>query len=133
MSIRQELETKLATFAAAQTPPIPISWEGVSFTKPTNLPWLQMFLISSTTISSDVAATRIRERGTLAITVWSPSGSGAGVIEILADKIVQLFPVVPKTGTVSIEGPGNSGRIMLDNSGWLALPITFPYRVEAII
>jgi hypothetical protein len=131
MTIRQELETILATFCAAQVPPIPVAWEGVAFIKPASGVWLEMFLLSASTISSDVTATRIRQRGTLSIIVWSPSGQGAKKIELVADQLVKLFPVVPKIGTVSIESPGNTGRITLDNSGWLCLPITFPYRQES--
>lgn len=132
MTIRQELETILATFAAAQVPPIPVAWEGVPFVKPVSGHWLEMFLLSANTISSDVAATKIRERGTLSIIGWSLSGEGAGKLEALIEQISKLFPVIPKVGTVSIEAPGNSGRITLDNSGWICLPIDFPYRQESL-
>ena len=37
-TIRQELESRLATFAASQTPPLKVAWENVPFTKPTNEP-----------------------------------------------------------------------------------------------
>jgi hypothetical protein len=132
MTIRQELETILATFAAAQIPPIPVAWEGIDFIKPTDGQWLEMYLLSANTISSDVAASRIRERGTLSVIAWSKSGEGTRKIELLVEQISKLFPVVPKVGTVSIEAPGNSGRITLDNSGWICLPITFPYRQESL-
>ena len=131
-TIRQELETKLAAFAAAQTPPLAVSYEGVPFTKPTGVPWLECFLVSASTVSTAMDASRNRERGSFVVNSWVPSGQGAAKVDALAAQIVSLYKVVPKTGNVSIERPGNTSKILLDIAGWLVVSATFPYRVESV-
>ena len=39
--IRSQLDGILSTWAMAQYPPIPIAYENVAFTKPTNSPYLE--------------------------------------------------------------------------------------------
>jgi len=131
MSVRSELESKLATFAAAQSPPIPVSWQGVPFTKPASSPFIECFIISASTNVVTVDGTRQRERGTFQCNIWWPSGVGAGKVEALAKSLAAVYPVVPKTGTVSIEDAANTGQLVLDQSGWIIQPISFPYRVES--
>lgn len=131
LSVRQELESRLAAFAAAQSPPLAVAWEGISFTRPTGSPWLECFLISSNTISATVDATRNRERGSLSINVWYPSGVGVGKADSLAASLVKTFPVIPKQGSVSIEQPGNTSKVMYDIAGWICINVNLPYRVES--
>lgn len=131
-TIRQELESRLATFANSQTPTLKVAWENVPFTKPTDEPFLECFLLSAGVVSATVDAKRTRERGTFQVNVWCPSGQGSSKVETLGDAIVKVFPVVPKIGAVSVEQPGNTGRLIVDISGWIILPISFPYRVEGI-
>lgn len=131
MTIRTELEGRLAAFAAAQSPPLQVAWEGMPFVKPTT-PWLECFLASAGTICPTVDGTRTRERGTLSINVWVPNGQGAGKSDSIAQALMKAFPVVPKQGTVSIEQPGNTSRIILDVSGWIMQPISFQYRCDSV-
>lgn len=131
MSVRSELEVRLAAFAAAQIPPIPVSYQGVPFTKPTNSPFIECFLGPASMVKSTVDATRNRERGNFQVNLWWPSGQGAGKIEALAASLAAAFPVIPKTGTVSIEDSVNTGQLILDQSGWIILPNTIPYRQES--
>ena len=130
MTIRQELEIRLATFAASQSPKIEIAYEGVPFTKPTNKPFLECFLISAGISTVTVDAIRNRERGTFQVNVWYPSGSGARAVEMIGQGLLNAFPVVPKVGTVSIEQPANTGRLIVDLAGWIVLPVTIIYRQE---
>lgn len=129
---RQELETKLAAFAAAQTPPVAVAFEGVPFTRPVNTPFLECFVKTGPVVLSTVSGESIRTRGTWAVNCYWPSGQGTGKLEALAQGVVSTFKVVPKTGNVSIEQPGNSGNIAVTNDGWICLPITFPFRVESL-
>ena len=62
--------------------------------------------------------------------MWCPSGQGSNKVETIGGAIVKVFPVVPKQGNVSIEQPGNTGRLIVEITGWIILPVTFPYRVE---
>jgi len=127
---RQELESRIAAFAASQSPPLTVAYENVPFTKPTNSSYLECFLVSAGTVALTVDASRNRERGTLQVNVCSPSGQGSNKVETIGAALVQAFPVVPKQGNVSIEQPGNTERLIVEISGWIILPVTFPYRVE---
>lgn len=129
---RQELEARLATFAAAQVPSIPVSYESVPFTRPTSGMWLECFFVSGPTVIATLDATTNRERGIWAVNCWIQSGTGVGKLDTLAAQVVAIFKVIPKVGSVSIEQPGSKGKINITNDGWCCLPITFPYRVESL-
>ena len=131
LSTRQEIEGRVAAFAAAQTPPLAVAYENVPFTRPINVPFLECYLVSAGTITASLDATRNRERGTIAVNVWVPAGQGVGKADAIAAQIVKLFPVLPKTGNVSIEDPVNTGRFTLTTDGWGCVPCTCPYRVES--
>lgn len=135
MSTRSELESKLSTFAAAQIPPLPIAFESQSFTPPSqtadNL-WLECYLMPGPTISATVSADTNRERGIWCVNVWRPSNKGVGKLETVAEQIIKLFPVIPKTGTVSIEQPGSKSKINITADGWACISLTFQYRVESL-
>lgn len=129
--IRAELETRLKAWADAQTPKIPISFEGVPFTKPTSGMYLECFLLPAATIDVDVSATRKRRLGIFQVNCWMESGTGMRQVEILAQNIIDLFPIVPKTGAVSIESTPYADDSILDPSGWIAVPVTVQYRHES--
>lgn len=130
-TIRQELESRLATFASAYSSPVlQVAWESIPFTKPDNEPFLECFIIPAGVVSATLDASRTRERGTFQVNVWCPSGVGSGLVEGIARDITAAFPVVPKIDNVSIEQPGNISRLITDLAGWIILPIMFSYRVE---
>lgn len=135
MSTRSELEIKLQTFANSQNPPLPVSMENVSFNRPDqssdNL-WIECYLMPGPTITATVDASTNRERGIWCVNVWRPSNRGTGKLEALAEQIIKLFPVLPKTGTVSIEQPGSKSKINITADGWACIALTFPYRVESL-
>lgn len=132
MTTRSELEIRLKAFADTfTTVPIPIAIENKSFTRPNPpTPYLECFLAKGDTISATVDAMRNRERGVWAVNCYVPSNAGMGKLEELVQGVLNTFRVIPKLGTVSIEAPGNTSKMVLDAAGWACIPITFPYRVE---
>lgn len=127
MSIRSELETPLAAFAAAQN--IPVAWEGVPFVAPTTGPYLQSYLLGSVTTNASVDGTRQRVRGTFQINVVVHDGLGSEAVDALAAQVVALYPLLPKTGTVSIEQPPQTGAaILVVDKRYI--PIKIAYRQE---
>lgn len=129
---RQELESKLATFAAAQVPLVVVAYEGVPFTRPVGVPWMECFVKTGPVTLSAVSGESVRTRGTWAVNCYYPSGQGTGKLETLAQGVVNTFKVLPKVGSVSIEQPGNTGNISVTNDGWICIPISFPFRVESL-
>lgn len=129
MSIRSEIETKLLTYAAAQTPPIPVAIEGAEFTKPTEGRYLEVFLLDQARNSRSVSADGIRVYGLFQINCYAPVGRGMKEIEALRDSIYELYPVVPKMNLVSIEAP-LSATSAYERDGFVCIHVTGRYRVE---
>lgn len=129
MSIRSELEVRLSQFASSQTPAIPVSYENSKFTKPKSGPYLEIMLLKSTALNRQLSAQGKRIYGKAQINVYAPLGTGMAFLEDLVNKVVNLYPVVPKVGIVSIEKPCDEGSsYILDN--FICIPITVSYRVE---
>jgi len=125
-TIRTELETKINTWALSKN--IPVSWENVSFEKPDNT-FIEVFIIPATTLNPNVTANRNTNYGMLQINIHTKSGAGTKQSELLAQELIELFPVVPKSGTVSIEQTGSILNAMYD-AQWRILPVRFRYRQE---
>lgn len=131
MTTRSELEIRLKAFADSFSPPIPIAIENKSFTRPNPpAPYLECFLAKGDTISATIDAMRNRERGIWAVNCYVPSNQGMAKLEAIVQGVLDTFRVIPKLGTVSIEDPGNTSKMVIDPAGWACIPITFPYRVE---
>lgn len=140
MTTRSELENRLKVFAdnfvnvSNIDPgplPLPVALENASFKRPESpAPYLECFLSKGDTISATVDAMRNRERGVWAVNCYVPSNLGMGLLERIVQGVMDTFRVIPKLGTVSIESPGNTSKMIIDAAGWACIPITFPYRVE---
>ncbi len=129
MSVRSEIENKLVIFAAEQQPPIPIAFEGVDFTKPIDGKYLELFMLANVSINKNVSASGKRTTGMFQINCYTPVGFGMAEVEALRDAVIELYPVVPKIGIVSIEAPLNSAMgFEVDTS--ICIPVTGKYRVE---
>lgn len=131
MSIRSELESRLDQFASVQNPPIPVAVEGRSFTKPTSGSYLEIVLLRKAAVNRNLAAIDQTITGKAQINVYMmiQAGSGMGQIETLVEKVKNLYPVIPKTGIVSIEKPCDQGdSYIVDN--FTCIPLTVCYRVE---
>lgn len=127
--IRAALETRLKTWADAQTPKVPVAYQGAPFTKPTGA-FLEAFLIPNDTLHKEVSGQRKTYIGLFQINCWAPSGKGMGEVERLSQKVIDLFPMLPKTGAVSIESTPSAERPIMDDSGWVIVPVTARYRME---
>lgn len=129
-AIRKELETRLKTWADAQTPKIPIAFEGVAFTKPSG-PYLEPLLIPNITKHNEVSGQRKTLLGVFEVRCWYPNGKGMGGVERLSGQVIDLFPMLPKTGSVSIENTPYTEHPEFDESGWIIVPVLMFYRYEA--
>lgn len=130
--IRVFFETKLAAFAAAQTVPLAVAYEGVPFTKPQSAAYLECYLISSAVINPTVDGTRTRSVGVFQVNIVTPDGLGSKQGEELALGIIALYPLLPK-GAVSVEQTPHAERAQLNLDGHRVLPVLVKYRYEATI
>jgi len=127
-TVRAYFESALNTWASSQS--IPVSFENVPFTKPSSGTYIECFLLPAATIARTAKGDKTREVGIFQINVWIPSGEGSGPAQAIADSIAALFPLVPKSGAVSIEKPPSIERAINDVSGWYVLPVVIHYRHE---
>jgi hypothetical protein len=127
MSVRSEFESRLNTWALANN--IPVAFEGVPFTKPTNTPYAQSFLVVALVENPNVTAIRTRAKGYFQVNIWGLDGLGALETETLANSLAAAFPVVPKIGTVSVERPPYIAPALVVDA-WRCVPVQIYYRVE---
>lgn len=130
--IRASFETKLKQWADAQIPKVPIAFQGVSFTKPSDgSAFVECLLIPNVTTNPTLDGVRKTHYGIFQVNCWVPQGKGMRAAETLAQAIVDLFPLVPKTGGVSIEGTPNVKQALPAMAGWDVVPVVIKYRYEA--
>lgn len=130
MSTRSEIETRLNDWAKAQTPPIPVAFQNVKFTKPTTGPYLEIIMLADNNINPNVSADSVRTIGMFQINCYAPVGTGMAQVESLANSVVGLYPVLPKTGTVSIEAPLNTNGSYVEDT-FVCIPVRARYRIES--
>ncbi len=130
--VRQELTVRVQ--ALAQTLAIPVAYENNTFTKPINYgSFLEMFIIPAATIDWATSGLRQREVGLMQINIWCKTGNGTAAADAIFDGIKTAFPLVPKTGQVSIEATPSMKTAIIDSSGYRIVPVIIPYRLEASI
>jgi len=129
LTIRKELEDKIIAFAASQVPPLKVAFEGVSFEKPNEPAFLEVYRIPHATRNNYIDGIHKTLYGMLHINVYTKDGNGTKLSETIAEKLISLFPVIPKTGTVSIEQTG-SIQNPVTTAQWRVLPVRFNYRQE---
>ena len=129
--IRAELEARLKTWADAQTPKLLVAFQNAPFSKPTAGIWLEAFLLPNRTLHKEVSGARKTYHGLFQINCWAPTGNGMGAVERVAQSLVDLYPMLPKTGNVSIEDTPSQDNPLWDTSGWVIVPVTIKYRMES--
>lgn len=110
---------------------IPIARERMPFTKPDNNgTFVELNIIPAKTIIASIDGQRKRYVGDVIINIWCKDGQGTGLAEKLAEELVEVFCVVPKSLLpVSIEDVPSIRRPLADG-GYMVLPLTFSYRLE---
>lgn len=131
MNIRQEVESTVASFAAAQSPVIPVAYEGKSFNKPTNSPYLQVVFLDNSVTNATVDAERQRVYGSFQIMVAVPDNNGMKQLDTLTGQIAALFKVYDKAkySTFSVERPANVSPAMTD-AAFRVAAVRVQYRQE---
>jgi hypothetical protein len=129
--VRSVLESRLDAWAKSQSTPIPVSYEGKTFVKPSNnSPFLECYLIPNVTMNYEMSGVRSTQLGMFQVNVWIKAGTGVGKGEAIADSIVGLFPMVPKFSDVSVEQTPTVNAAIPDEAGWIITPVLVKYRYE---
>lgn len=127
-TIRSFCESRVAAWAASQLPIVKVAYEDVPFTTP-NTPYLRVLVNHVITKNNTVDTLRKTHYGFYQIDVCVQEGKGSKAAEILAQSVVDLFPVLPK-GVVSIEQTPTVNPAFRDGDGFRITPIRILYRYE---
>ena len=94
MTIRSELETKLATYATSKS--IPVAWEGFPFTPPNSGVYLQPMLLNASSVCPTLDGIRTRTRGIFQVNIIIKDGVGSKDLEnVVADIVSKAnIPVI---------------------------------------
>lgn len=132
---RKAIESRLATWAAARVPALPVVWENVPFTQPSAGAYLRAYLLPANTTGVDVAGAGRTYRGVYQISVVSPINAGPGAAEAIADELAALFPLnlrVAVTGlTLQVITPVTAAQGAQDATSF-TVPVSFQYRADTI-
>ena len=127
MTIRSELETKLATYATSKG--YPVAWEGFPFTPPNNGVFLQPILLAPFSVCPTLDGIRTRTRGIFQVNVIIKDGVGSKDLESVVADIVALYPILPKSGEVSVEEPAQrSAAILLLDKRMISVSINYRHE-----
>ena len=133
-TIRAAFEKKLADWAGAQTPKIPVAYENVAFTPPTNAPYLRCFLLPADTVDNTVAGQLTEYKGLFQVNVVCPAGAGPSSAETLTTAISGLYPAkgrLTHSGkTVLIASPMRE-RPALQGTADYVIPMDCSYRATS--
>lgn len=130
--IRETFEGLLKTWADAQTPAIPIAFEGVQFTPPSTR-YLRAFLIPNTTQSDDLGRVHRRYEGFFQVTQVLPIGYGASQAQAMQAAIVALYPTTTPflNGSLSIWATQPmSASVAIQEPGRYVVTLLLPYRAD---
>lgn len=124
-SIRSAVASRLATNWTTT----PIAYENRDFTPPTSGGWVELTVLGNTGQTRGMAGNgtniTVQDTGIIALTIYTPAGSGTAVGKGYADTLAALFEhelfsgVITYTATLTTRGVVN---------GWHQLSLTIPYR-----
>jgi hypothetical protein len=132
--IRSLFDARLKTWATARVPPLPIEYEDVAFTPPSDgSPYLRSYLLPANTTSEDLEGKHTAYRGVYQVSVVTKAGEGRGVASLIADELAALFPnnlAMTKTSfTVYTRSPMSTATAQPGDTT-TTLPLSFVYRAD---
>jgi hypothetical protein len=134
--IASAIEGRLATWAAAQVPPIPVAWENVTYAPVTGQRYLRGFLMPANTENPSQGGKHKHHHGIYQVSVFIPAnpGAGAGAARTIANDIKALFAcptTIVKSGiNVNILRSPATAQGIPDDTGFYMVPVTIWYDAD---
>src|SRR6266571_6477486 len=131
--IREAFETRIAAFAAAQTPALPIAWENTSYTPSPSVAYLRCAMLPAVTQNPSMGAPHVRLLGFYQINCFGIQDEGPAGAEAVADALIALFPrggMVQNGVTVNIDTTGSRAQGLNDENGFFFIPVRIRYRED---
>lgn len=133
--IRQALETRLATWAAAHSPALRIAFENVSFRPNTGETYLRAYLLPANTSSDDLAGAHRGYTGVFQVSIVVPPNSGTGAAATIEAELDALFPVNLQilVGGLAVQMmTPMSGSGAIDDDDATTISVSTRYRADTI-
>ena len=133
--VRAAFETRLAAWAAAQSPAIPVAYENATFTPPTGR-YVRCFLIPATTDCETMNGEHRRRMGVFQVSLCMPIGSGPAAATALAASLDAAFPIaLPMTqGSIKVFllSPMSIAPALQEDNRYV-VPVSCTYRADTIV
>lgn len=132
--IRAAFETRLATWAAAQVPPLPIAYENRTFNPPTDgSTYLRAFVLESPTLSSTLDRRHREYGGIFQVSIQCAPNTGVGAAQALAAQLCALWPPEQlfrySDIEIVIEEPPSVGP-KISQPEYFVVPVSVDYRCD---
>jgi hypothetical protein len=132
--IRAAFESRLATWAAAQSPAIPVAYENVNFTPPAGR-YVRCFILPANTQSETLDGIHRKRMGIFQVDLCMPNGSGAGAAIALAASLDAAFPLTaPMTQStlkIFLLSP-MSPAAAIQRPDHFVVPVSCAYRADTV-
>ena len=129
--VRSAFESRLAIWAAARTPALPIVWENAKASPA--LPYLRALLLPAPTTSETLDGLHRAYRGVFQVSVVAPIDGGPGVASGIADELAALFPMDLRLPsgvlTVQVTRPASAAPALQHESDY-TVPVSLSYRAD---
>lgn len=131
-SITAALETKLAAFAAAQSPALQVAYTNQRFTRP-DTTHLECKILPNENNNPSIGGQHIQKCGIFQVTVLTKTDIGSGTSQRLSDAIEAYFPcgLQLTSGSVNVKvlhTPSTYEATPAD--GWLRSHVSIKYKVD---
>ena len=135
--IRKIFETRLATWAAALAPPLPVLWENVRVAVEPVSPHLRAYVLPATTLSPYLAGEARTFIGIFQVSIFTLAGAGPKRGEEIAAALDALFPcndVFTDAGGLAVQvmTPVSASPAMQDDD-FSMVSASFRYQCQTTI
>ena len=132
--IRSLFEARLKAWVTTRVSPLPIAFEDVAFTPPTDgSPYLRAFLLPANTTSEDLEGKHTAYRGVFQVSVVTKVGGGRGAAGLIAEEINALFPnnleLTKADFSVYVRSQMSTASAQQGDTT-ISLPLSFQYRAD---
>lgn len=133
--VRAAFESRVAAWAAAQVPPIPVAYQNVVFTPPAGR-YVRVWLLPAPTQCQTFNGEHRQRRGVFQVDLCLPIGTGPAAASALAASLDAAFPLTgPMTqgsAKVFLLSPMSQGA-PLDGGTHYTVPVSCTYQCDTIV
>lgn len=134
-NVRAALESRLATWAAARVPALPVVWENTPADPAIGATYLRAFVLAADAESQDLQGLHRSYSGVFQVSIACPINAGPGAAVGIADELAALYPVNGRytsgSTTTQIIGPASPAPAQQEPEAYV-IPVSIPYRADTI-